>query len=98
MALPLFDQEAFQAGERAVLDANEVAEPEVGPGLGGESRLDDGLDGGDLGVIHRDRVAANADDTDHAGGGQDRDAPIAGIEAAEDVAGEEGQVEMHDAV
>ena len=62
-----------------------------------EGRLEHGTDGFDLGIGDGGGLEIEADDVDYAGGLEDGDAAEA-IEAAEDVAGEEGGGDFLEAV
>jgi hypothetical protein len=92
-----FHDYAFGAGEGAVVDADAAADGKSEPGLDTEGGAEHGLDGGDFGIGDGSRPGAEADDPSDAGGLEDGEA-MDGVEAAEDVTGEEGEIELLDAV
>lgn len=91
------DNDAFDVLHAAVFDPHALADTEEGPGPGRESGPDDGLDGGDLGLVHRFGRIAHAYDVHDTRGGQNGETPV-GVEAAEDIAGEQGEFDLFQAV
>jgi len=90
--------DAFQAGEGAVLDIDLGTDFEEGPRAGGEAGTKDGANGLDLVLIDGEGGFAGADDTDDAGGGEDGQEAAGDVETAEEIAGEEREIEFLEAV
>jgi hypothetical protein len=91
------DDGSFDAGEGTVLDADLPAGAEEGVRLDMETGFEHGTDRADFLFRDGDRMRAEADDADDAGAFEDGDA-AGGVEAAEDVAGEEGDLELLGAI
>jgi hypothetical protein len=91
------DDDAFDTGEGAVLDADFLADGEERVGFDVPAEAQHGLDGEDLFVGDGGEKGAEGDDAGDAGGFEDGDA-VGGMEAAEDVAGEERHGEFLSAV
>jgi len=88
--------EAFSAQERAFRDADAVTGLQEGPRLDLEAGPDDALESIDLALGDRLGAMGIADDLKDARGDEDGEAGV-GIEAAEDVVGEEREVDIAEA-
>jgi len=82
------DQGALETGQRAVLDADRLADTNNGPGLRGEAGGQDGPDGDDFIFGDRGRKVSEAHDGGDARGDEHGKAALV-IEAAEYIAGEQ---------
>src|SRR5664280_2385539 len=89
---------AFHACQRAALDVHLGADAEEGPGLHYQPGTKARPDGLDLFVVNGDGGLAGADDTDHAGRGQDGHQAITHVKPAEQIAGEEWEIQFLDPV
>lgn len=91
------EEDAFEAAQGAVVDIDVLADLEERPGIEGEAGSDHGADGGDFGFWDRGGVFAEADDPEDTWDGEDAELVVEG-EAAENIAGEERELELLDAV
>jgi hypothetical protein len=90
------NQNAFEAAEGAPIDADPVADLEERPGGDGKAGGEHGVDGEDLAFRDGLRVLGAAHDGEEAGGGLEAEAVLEG-EAAEDVTGEERELDLLEA-
>lgn len=91
------DDDAFDTGQRAALDADFLAFAKKGVRFDVLAETQHGLDREDLFGGDRGEQGAEANDADHAGRFEDWDA-MGGIKAAEHVAGKEGHLDFLGAV
>jgi hypothetical protein len=91
------DDEAFDTGQRAALDADLLAFAKKGVRFDVLAETQHGLDGENLFGGDRGEQGAEAHNADHAGRIEDRDA-MGGIKAAEHVAGKQGRLDFLGAV
>src|ERR1035437_8479375 len=93
-----FNEDAFEPGEGAVLDANALAGFDVLPGFGGDAGFEDAVDGLNLAIFDRDGLSAETDDSHYARGGHDGKPAFRRDKAAKDIAREERQFDFGDAL
>src|ERR1039458_7847763 len=89
--------DSFQPCQRTALYVYLRSDAEEGPRLGGEPGPEDGANGLDFLDVHGDGKLAGTDDTDDAGRGEDGQV-IVHVKLAEQVAGEEREFHLLDAV
>src|ERR1035438_9892796 len=87
------DEDAFESGEGAVLDANTPAGCDVFPGFGSDARLEDAVDGSDFAGFDGARRPAETDDSDDTRRGHDGQA-IARAKPAKQITREEREVQF----
>jgi hypothetical protein len=92
------DDRALQTGKGTGRDVYAGSHIEPGPWLGSKSRAENGFNGLDFRLVNRERSFAGADNADDAGSGEDGNEAILGVEAAEQIAGEQGDFDRLDAV
>lgn len=91
------DQYSFQAGKRALLEPDEVADPQERPRKRRKPGSYDSTDGLDLGVAHRNRSPSYADDVLDARRRQDGKA-TKGVKATEQISREKREMHVLEAV
>src|ERR1017187_3569689 len=89
--------DALQPYQGAALDVDLGSDAETGPRLRGKAGTKDGANGFDLFEVNGDGDLAGTDDTDDAGRGEDGQA-IAHVKLAEQITGEERELEFFGAV
>src|ERR1039458_3535359 len=86
--------DAFHACQGAALDVHLGADTEKRPRLRSKSGTKDRSNGTDLFIVDRDGGPAGANDRDYSRGGQDGQQAVVYVEAAEQIAGEKGEIEF----
>ncbi len=93
-----FQEDPFHSRQSSVFDSNSLARGRVLPGFSGQTEVQDPMDRGDLGFIHRNRCSAEPDDVHDAGRGDDGDTALREVQAAKYVARKEREFDFGDAL
>jgi len=92
-----FDDDAFNTRKRSADDADGLAGFQERVGEDGERRIHHDADCGDLGIGYGSGTAAEGENVDHAGALQNGNT-VDGVQAAEDIAGKERDLDLTDTV